>query len=258
MINLEDVKKLVDDFKKEKDGLGKVINPIIEKYDLPKKEVIEVCQIGKFVYKIDSELQIIDKSKPPNPDFLIQHQSKLIGLEHTRMFTENAQAYHKIETLIQYAQDVYSLKYDNNVLAEISILNDELDYKQNEKKQLATEIADFVYNYKYNLKATKPDFISEIRTTSHTQISFSYREKNSSSPYLTLDKLKSEVNKKERKIDNYKQSDSSISEFWLVLLIGSLSSATYQLDESTDYRMESLFDRVYLMTDFEAEIVRVK
>ena len=55
------IKDLVKNSKKEKAELGKVINPILEKYDLEKKEILEVCQIGKFVYKIDTEIQISEK-----------------------------------------------------------------------------------------------------------------------------------------------------------------------------------------------------
>ncbi|WP_245939486.1 hypothetical protein [Tenacibaculum gallaicum] len=49
-----------------------------------------------------------------------------------------------------------------------------------------------------------------------------------------------------------------MTELWLVLLIGSLSSVSYELNESENYEMESEFDRVYLMADFDAKILRVK
>ena len=85
-IDINAVKKLLIDSKVESDGLGKIINPIIEKYNLPKKEIIEVCQIGKFIYKVDSEIIITEKPNPPRPDFIIKNDSKYIGLEHTRIF----------------------------------------------------------------------------------------------------------------------------------------------------------------------------
>jgi hypothetical protein len=56
----------------------------------------------------------------------------------------------------------------------------------------------------------------------------------------------------------YKTSEKQLTELWLVLLMGSLSSVSYELNESENYQMESKFDRVYLMADFDAKILRVK
>jgi len=75
---------------------------------------------------------------------------------------------------------------------------------------------------------------------------------------LTLERLKEEIQKKEQKILNYKTSDLNIFEYWLVLLIGSLSSVSYELNEAVNYKTDSKFDRVYLMSDFSADIIRVK
>ncbi|MDC1011769.1 hypothetical protein OAQ04_00795 [Flavobacteriaceae bacterium] len=41
-INKDDLKKLIESSKKESVDLGKTINPILEKYNLEKKEVLEV------------------------------------------------------------------------------------------------------------------------------------------------------------------------------------------------------------------------
>ena len=258
-INQEHLIKLISDFKKDSDGLGQIINPILDNHNLEQKEILEVCQIGKFIYKIDSEIKILQKPKPPNPDFIIEHQKLLIGLEHTQILTEDAKRYFKIKTLIDYAEKIYSSKYpDENVHASISIKNDQLDYKQNEKSDIAKLIADLVYNLKSGNQINLPEFITEIRTTFHSQISFSYDEKNWQSKFLTKARLQQEIQKKEKKINGYKSGDLILTEFWLVLLIGSLNSVSYKLDDNENYETHSKFDRVYLMADFGAKIIRVK
>lgn len=258
-INIEDLKKLISESKNEKIELGKIINPILEKYDLEKKELLEVCQIGKFVYKIDTDIQIVDKPKPPAPDFIIKYPAKLIGLEHTRILTKDASRYLKIVSLLDYAKKNYGTKYpDANVLATISIKNDKLDYKKNEIEGLAKEIAELVYTHQSNGNIVLPDFITEIRTTRHSQITFNYKEKNWESKYLTRDRLKEAIQKKEQKIKEYKKSKLDLSEIWLVLLIGSLNSVSYRLNEKEDYKMSSEFDRVYLKTDYDDDIIRIK
>lgn len=258
-INIETVKELIQNYKVEKKSLEKIINPIIEKYKLSKKEILEVCQIGKFVHKIDGDLRIIEKPNPPRPDFIIEHESELIGLEHTRIFTENAENYNRIKSILEYSEDIYSEMFpEDKVHAIISIVDDKLDYKQSQKRAIATEIAKYVNCVKNQIDTEKPSYIVNIRTTIHSQISFSYKEKNWQSGCLTKERLEEEIRKKEAKLQIYKKDEKEISGYWLVLLIGSLSSASYELNENENYKTSSEFDRVYLMADFDAKIVRVK
>lgn len=257
-INIQTIKDLIANSKTEKEGLGRIINPIIEKYNLAQKEILEVCQIGKFVYKIDSEINIVDKPKPPRPDFIIEHQSKLIGLEHTRIFTENADNYNRTKSIIEYSETVYRKMFpEDKVHAIISIIGDNLEYKQSEKKAIATTIAQYVNCIKNQVETEKPEYIEKVRTTIHSQITFSYKEKIWQAGYLPKERLEEVIRKKETRLKIYQKDEKEISEYWLVLLIGSLSSASYELNENENYEMESEFDRVYLMADFDAEIIRI-
>lgn len=258
-IYAQEIKALIENLNIQKEGLGKIINPIIEKYKLPKKEILEVCQIGKFVYKIDSEIRITEKPNPPRPDFIIEYESKLIGLEHTRIFTKNAENYNRINSILEYSEEVYRKLFpEDKVHGIISIVNDKLEYKQNKKKEMATEIAKYVNSVKNQIEIEKPNYIESVRTTIHSQISFSYSEKNWQREYLTRERLEEEIRKKETKLKIYQNDKKELSEYWLVLLMGSLSSASYELNEDENYETQSEFDRVYLMADFDAKIIRVK
>ncbi|EHO13223.1 hypothetical protein [Myroides odoratimimus] len=73
---------------------------------------------------------------------------------------------------------------------------------------------------------------------------------------MPKERLEEAIRKKTR-LKVYQKEEIEISEYWLVLLIGSLSSASYDLKENESYEMQSEFDRVYLMTDFDAEIIRI-
>tara|TARA_Y100000780_G_C13654758_1_gene406136 strand:+ start:733 stop:1521 length:789 start_codon:yes stop_codon:yes gene_type:complete len=258
-IDIEQFKKQIEAFKKESAELGNVINPILDNFDLNKQETLEVCQIGKFAYKIDSDIRIVDKPQPPNPDFIIELNDNLIGLEHTQILTEDAQRYFRVKTLLDYAEQIFEQKYPNiNVHATISVQNDEWNYSQKDKPKLAEQIADYVQWTRLETDFELPEKITNIKTTRHSQVSFTYKEKKWQAVYLTRQRLKSEIEKKESKILGYKKSDKQLTELWLVLLIGSLSSVSYELNESENYEMESEFDRVYLMADFDAKILRVK
>lgn len=258
-IDIEQFKKQIEAFKKESAELGNVINPILDNFNLNKQEILEVCQIGKFAYKIDSNIRIVGKPQPPNPDFIIELNDKLIGLEHTQILTQDAQRYFRVKTLLDYAEQIFEQKYpDVNVHATISIQNDEWNYTQKDKPKLAEQIADYVQWTQMESDFELPDKIANIKTTRDTQVSFSYKEKKWQAEYLTRERLKKEIEKKESKILRYRTSEKQFTELWLVLLIGSLSSVSYKLNESENYQMESKFDRVYLMADFDAKILRVK
>jgi hypothetical protein len=258
-IELSRVKKLIDHHKKENTKLGKIILPIIEKYNLSDKEILEVCQIGKFAYKMNSEIKILEKPQPPDPDFVIEYQSKIIGLEHTRIFTENLINYNKANSLIKYSEKLYSSNFpDDKLFAQISIVDDKIEYKETEKRNLANKIVKYIHNLSKGINENKPLFISKVKISIHSQLSFSYNEKNWQGPYLTQTRLEKEIRKKEHKIKNYKSGNKQISEYWLVLFIGSLSSVSFQFDENENYETETEFDKVFLMTDFDAEIINVK
>ena len=258
-INIEDLKKQIEAFKRESAELGRVINPILDKFELNNQELLEVCQIGKFAFKIDSEIRILDKPQPPNPDFIIQFNQKSIGLEHTQILTDDASRFFKVKSLFDYAEQIFRKKYPNiNVHASLSVKDDCWDYRQKDKPKLAEKVADFVHWKMCGLNFNFPDKITEIRTDKHSQVSFTYAENNWQAAYLTKERLQAEIGKKEGKISGYKKSDKKLAELWLVLLIGSLSSVSYELNEEVNYEMESEFDRVYLMTDYDARIIRVK
>ncbi|SHH02811.1 hypothetical protein SAMN05421866_1873 [Chryseobacterium oranimense] len=255
-INIE---SLLHDFNKERDELGKIIFPIVERYNLPQKELIEVCQVGKFIYKLNENLVILDKPNPPKPDFILKNHSKLIGLEHTRIFSENSEKYNRIRSLFEYSEKVFAKLYPNEtVFASINIYNDSFEYKQSQKRELAENIAQYIQSLITNQERQKPDFIENIKLMRHSNVSFNFDEANWQGPYLTNERLNEEIKKKEAKLEIYKRNESEISEYWLILLIGSLSSVSYQLSENEDYKNDSEFDRVYLMTDFDAKIIRVK
>ncbi|REH44978.1 hypothetical protein C7448_1101 [Tenacibaculum gallaicum] len=177
-IDKEELKKLIEQGKKERQELGQIINPIVNNFDLNKQETLEVCQIGKFVYKIDSKIRIVDKPQPPNPDFIIELKDKLIGLEHTQILTEDAQRYFRVKTLLDYAEQRFEQKYPNiNVHATISVQNDEWKYSQRDKPKLAEQIADFVQWTRLEKDFELPEKITNIKTTRHSQVSFSYKKK---------------------------------------------------------------------------------
>jgi len=75
-----DLEELIKLSKVKLEELGQIINPILEKFSLNEKEILEVCQVGKFVLCIDSVISIEDKPQPPDPDFIVKYLKSAITL----------------------------------------------------------------------------------------------------------------------------------------------------------------------------------
>ena len=252
--------QLVSEAKKEKAALGKIINPLLENHQLEDKEILEVCQIAKFIATLKIPTCVLDKGYPPNPDFLINYQGRTVGLEHTRILTPDSSRIEKLKTLLDFAGNIFRENYPNEkVHGLVTFKGDKFDYSQSEKKKLAIEICDLVHGSMSNHDMILPNYLSQLRTTNHSKISFSlHEEKGGNAPFLTKEILQMEVQKKEKKIKKYNSSVQILNEICLVLMVGSASSISYELNDKTDYSLPSRFDRVYLMKDFENEMVRVK
>ncbi len=254
------MEKVIDAIKKQRAEMGLIINPLINNYKLEDKEILEVCQVGKFLYKINPELRIADKPKPPNPDFIFKVDNKIIGLEHTRIVDPTrSQIFFSISNLFDSAAKEYNVNYPSNYIsATFRLKNDKLEFRQQDKKQLIKKINSFVNDAIKGNYDNQPDFIKRIAIVPNSIVSFSYLEDSFSVEKLTIEDLKSAISIKETKLKKYYQQSSLINEFWLVLMVGSLNSASFELDENTNYKTASIFDKVFLMSDFSEEIVEIK
>ncbi len=251
---------LIEALKKQSDEVDLIINPIINKYNLQDKEKFEVCQIGKFLYLLNPELRIADKPQPPNPDFILKVENKTIGLEHTRIVDpEKSQGFYSISNLFDEAAKKYQKSNpESKICATFRLKNDTLNFEKRDKRNIIDTINTFVNEAKNGDFKNQPDFIDKIVIMPNSVISFSYLENNFRGKKLTHLKLQNAISIKETKLEKLYSQSNSINEFWLVLIVGSLNLASFELDESIDYRMESKFDRVYLMSDFSNEIIEVK
>ena len=86
-------------------------------------------------------------------------------------------------------------------------------------------------------------------------VAFSYLENNFIGEKLTNEELIKSLQNKEAKLKKYYTQNINIDEFWLVLMIGSLSSASFELKTIIfTIEPESTFDKVFLVEDFNMKI----
>lgn len=224
------------------------------------QDSLEACQIGKFLCSLGDDTPILQKGE--SPDFLVTFPNGLkVGIEHTRILTEHAEMIGLLRSLIDKAEKIFVAKYpqESRVFANISFRNDHLQFTKTDGLKFATIIADYVYYMLNNIVCELPDFLSRVNVNRlHDRVGFVLMEDKGKHISLPKDKLQESVSKKEGKLANYNH-DQTISEHWLVVVIGSLSSASYELDDNIDYRVNSSsFDKIFLFCDFDAKIIQVK
>ncbi len=255
-------KELIDGLKEYGNGLAEIINPIIKQYpNLKESRIIELNQIAQFLLCINPNIRFIDKPEPPSPDFIISLDGKKIGIEHTRIHdadTLKVKKYHSVVNLIEHqAADKFKRQYPNMLyLVNFFLRGDSLDIKAAKKNNMVDQINGYLI-CKLNSKiCNKPDFIDYIEIMPHSQLSFSFIENNFIGGKLSYDRLKKEIVKKEKRLDSYRTKEN-LDEYWLVLMTGSLNSVSLQIDSSINYSTQSTFDKVYIKSDFDNQIIKV-
>lgn len=252
-LDLNNLEDSLADFLEKDFALGQIINPVLDKFHFEKKEVIEICHIGKFLLNIDPNIKIIDKPRPPNPDFILNFNGLLIGLEHTRIVdVQKASSYYRIVNLFDIAASDFMTKYpEKHICATFKLKNDNLDFKENEKKYYIQLINNFVLAASNGDFSSQPYFIEKIRIMPNSIVSFSYLENNFTGKELSKEEMQKSIFKKEEKLQKYYSQNDQIQKFWLVLMVGSLSSISFKINDNINYRTDSIFDKVYLMEDFQ-------
>lgn len=258
--DLENSQSSIDEWNDFKAAYKEIIQPTIDKYQLKKKNALELCQAGKFMLNIDRSIRIVDMPAPPNPDFLFTFKNQLIGLEHTRLTNPiHSSRVFSIQHLLDKAAARFQERFPaHKISASFRFPNDDFDYSRNDQQAIIDIICIYIDEHCRGIEDHKPDFIESVRIMPNRIISFYFHEHNFYGDKLSIDIVSQTIVTKEEKLKKYYSRNADIKEFWLVMLVGSLSRASYELDEFTNYQMTSKFDRVFLMADFDETIVQVK
>lgn len=260
IIDLDNPQASIDEWKDFKAAYKEIIQPTLDKYQLKKKHALELCQAGKFMLNIDRSIRIVDMPEPPNPDFLFTLNSNLIGLEHTRLVNPiHSPRVYSIQYLLDKAAERFQERFpEHKISASFRFPNDEFDFSRNDQQTIIEIICEYIDKCCRHIYDNKPAFIESVCIMQNRIVSFSFHEHHFYGDKLPPNVVAKTIDVKEEKLHKYYSRNTDISEFWLVMLVGSLSKASYELDEYTNYQMPSKFDRVYLMADFEETIMRVK
>ena len=73
---------------------------------------------------------------------------------------------------------------------------------------------------------------------------------------INADLLRGAIEKKERKINNY-IINTRLPQ-WLLIVIGGIGESSFNYEEDFDFKIESRFDKVFLLEDINNQLYEIK
>lgn len=217
---------------------------------------LEICQLGKLLVTYFPEFSIEEVRE--KPDFIISDGKKRIAIEHQTILDPATKSYQGFyENIFHIAErDLRNESSLPNFLANC-YLKDNLSFKNSDKKMLIQLIKDIVTEYVLNDTLVENSLISEIFKMPHSKKNLNANFGAFMVTDLDAETLVDFIIKKEDKVKSYKQNTGL--EQWLLLVTGGASEYSFDIEKPIEnLDINSGFDKIYLMADFDNELYEIK
>jgi len=191
------------------------------------------------------------------PDFVIADKQSRIGLEHLTVVEQQSKEKEGfIENLFLLAEKELRKDKDMpNFLANIYI-HPCFSAKVKDKKWLIDEIYRLVKHFVLKKELIENEIIDKISTMKHSQINLSVNLGGWWQKEISEEIIQKAINKKEKKIEAY-ISNTNLPQ-WLLLVIGSIGESSYRFGNNFDPKIETKFEKVFLLEDFYNNLYELK
>lgn len=242
-----------------KDLLGDLIYPHLNLLQNNRHEnqqkILELCQVGKFLLSFNGEIIINQLSE--KPDFILKFGSTLIGCEHMIIVdNEEKQKEGFYENIFSIVEN--QLRKDQilpNFLANCYI-SKKASYKINEKEDTIQIIKNVISQFVLSGILIENPFIRKISSMPHSQISLSPNHGAWIQKIISADKICQAIRKKEAKIEEYRKKNAD--EIWLLMVIGSTGASSYEWDQNIKIDIETKFNKIFVLEDFDNKVHIIK
>lgn len=258
MFDIEKLKNQIDQFKIDSNSIREIIRPYLTD-DLSIAKTNELFHLGKFLYKLNENYNIISITE--SPDFIIEDERIKIGVEIVSIYTKKVEVEKFKKQLVKFSEKKFIEKYPGvNFLANVYFKNIELKLQKHQVFEAAEKIADQIYNiYRNPDLLYVSEILEEVEILKSSQLSFFYNPGSYMVNNLTTELTRSAISKKESKIVSYKQKD--LDEIWLLIVVSHSSCDSFEIFEEDEHRFknfDSTFDKIYILEDFKSKIYCLK
>lgn len=240
-------------------SLDRLINEPLKNLDKSDKDydkkVLEICHVGKFLMLLNSGYQISDVRE--QPDFIIKSIDNLIvGLEHEILVDS---IHKKIEgsfsDIVKSTEEIFRERHPETKLLANVYVNTNKKITKRDKPIFIEKLLSIVEDSVFHDRFEENDLVHNISWHKHSGLNFSCNPGAWWQQSLHSDIMAESIHKKERKRLDYIKS-TGIEEHWLLIVIGSLSQSSYEIDSRFDenFSFNSGFNRIFIMEDFRARL----
>ena len=221
-----------------------------------RNKILEVCHAAKFITFFDNKL-VIEKLQE-KPDFILVDQSNnRLGLELQRIIDPNSKEregfFENICLAIECEME--SDPQIPNFLVNCDI-NPEFKYTLNQKNNISFIIRTIVEKFVLENKFVENPVVERISKMPHTQKNICPNFGAWMQKSITPEILKKAILKKEKLVNSYRSS--GIHEQWLLLVIGGLGESSYDFREKFEVKVNTSFDKIFLLEDFNSILYQIK
>jgi len=135
-------------------------------------------------------------------------------------------------------------------------LHRNINFKLKEKSNLIHLIKNIVREYILHDIFIENPLINHISKTDHSQKNINVNFGASWSKQITKDLILEAIQKKDKKIINYRKED--ITTQWLLLVVGGIGDSLYDMDKSLEIVVETCFDKVFILDESIMKLFEIK
>lgn len=255
----EKLEELIGEYKSK---LDKSSNVQPDKYD-------ELYDLGRFILAVSEKFRIVVPDEIPKfPDFVISLEDQNIGIEHTRLMSEQIKAIQKtVKYFIESAEKLIAndlnplcktvnifIDYNANVTSGKNFNNRKFSVE--ERKKIIQTISDYIKSELTGGNISKPEFISQIKITSNQD---NRTDLELAEAYFTLTDFQQllieRINLKEAKANRYRSANDS-NPLWLLIVVDDVNSFSgFDLQtEKIPQITNSKFDCIILFEKFGGNV----
>lgn len=239
--------------------LSNLINPFISELKINQsknqQKILEVCNVGKFLIFFENQIQIDSLSE--KPDFILNFNNEKIGLEHQIVIDSKSKEkegfykniFSKVESELRKDESL------PNFLINCFIKPD-LNHKLEQKREIELIIKDVIKEYLTNNAFTENPIISRLLKMPHSGKNVNVNFGAWMQKTITKVTILEAIQKKENKVRNY--IENSFDKQWLLLVIGCTGESSFEMDNNIHLDIDSKFERIYILEDFDNILHQIK
>lgn len=234
-----------------KDKQNQIVAPFWDD-SMTDKNKLELSHLAKFILCYDESIEIVEQRE--SPDFIVQYQGGRLGLEIERLFNpDHVAAIKSREAIFKKAAIEFERRYPGEKVAANLWAVENYQFSGKE----IGEIADFVHQVIAGDGPAAPPYLSQYFLSPHSGVNFSYNEGSYTQIEMPATSLDEAISKKEAKLPSYLEN-TGLDRQWLLLISAGIGSDAFDLEDYEPKEYESGYEHIYLLQDFQAEVLTIK